>query len=177
MLALARERRARLAGLAAELEALSHARVLLRGYAVVWRGEGGTATGPMTAAAQIAPGDALTLSFHDGEVRARAEGAARPPAGRGRRVAGTPEPCRDGAEEAAVADDRAIAGDGVSGAAPPAHTGRRAAPGGAAQRRDGARPPPATRPGEAEMTGPSASRPSRRPAAARPAPPTQETLL
>jgi len=70
VLALARERRARLEGLASQMEALSHARVLLRGYAMVGRGEGR----PVTAAAQVAPGDALTLCFHDGEVRARAEG-------------------------------------------------------------------------------------------------------
>lgn len=70
VLALARERRARLAGLSSQMEALSHARVLLRGYAMVGRGEGQ----PVTSAAQVAPGEALTLCFHDGEVRARAEG-------------------------------------------------------------------------------------------------------
>ncbi len=88
MLALARERRARLEGAASQMEALSHARVLLRGYAMVGRGAGR----PVTAAAQVVPGEALTLRFHDGEVRAVAEGAVAPTAKRTRRRTGPSPP-------------------------------------------------------------------------------------
>jgi exodeoxyribonuclease VII large subunit len=55
------------------LDSVSHAKVLERGFAFV-EAEGQLAT----RAAQVAPGAALVLHFHDGRVQATAEGAARP---------------------------------------------------------------------------------------------------
>ncbi|MCX8134459.1 MAG: exodeoxyribonuclease VII large subunit [Roseococcus sp.] len=72
--ALLRERRARLAGLAARLEAVSYHAVLARGFALV-QDESGAA---IARAAEVAPGQALRLTFQDGQRRATAEGEARP---------------------------------------------------------------------------------------------------
>lgn len=69
--ALIRQKRAVLAGLSARLESASYQSVLARGFALV-RDAAGHA---VTAAARIAPGQALRLTFADGEVRATAEGA------------------------------------------------------------------------------------------------------
>jgi exodeoxyribonuclease VII large subunit len=69
--ALIRQKRAVLAGLSARLESASYQSVLARGFALV-RDAAGHA---VTAAARIAPGQALRLTFADGEVRATADGA------------------------------------------------------------------------------------------------------
>ena len=68
-----REAGARLAGTAALLEAVSHTAVLGRGYALV----SDRAGHPVTAAAAVTPGIALTLTFADGiaEVRASPKAA------------------------------------------------------------------------------------------------------
>ena len=65
-----REARARLDGAAAGLEALSYARVLERGFALVTDAAGA----PVTTAAAIAPGARLRLKLADGEVRVTADG-------------------------------------------------------------------------------------------------------
>jgi exodeoxyribonuclease VII large subunit len=67
-----RQRRAILEGLGARLEAGSYAAVLARGFALV-RDAGG---GPVTRAAEVAPGARLALHFADGAVAATAEGEA-----------------------------------------------------------------------------------------------------
>lgn len=64
VLGLIRERAARVEGLAARLEAVSYNAVLARGFALVQGGGGKT----ITAAAQVAPGAKLTLTFQDGQV-------------------------------------------------------------------------------------------------------------
>ncbi|HTN09444.1 MAG TPA: exodeoxyribonuclease VII large subunit [Acetobacteraceae bacterium] len=64
-----RESRARLEGLAGRLEAVSYAKVLERGFALVADAKGA----PLTSAAAIAPGAALRLRFADGEVAASAD--------------------------------------------------------------------------------------------------------
>ncbi len=65
-----REARARLSGASSGLEALSYARVLERGFALVSDTEGH----PLTSAKSIKPGAALRLRMADGEVRATADG-------------------------------------------------------------------------------------------------------
>ncbi len=69
-----RERRARLEGLAARLEAVSYAAVLGRGFALVL-GSGGQ---PVARAEEVVPGARLRLRFADGEVKATADGGKRP---------------------------------------------------------------------------------------------------
>ncbi|MCC6720225.1 MAG: exodeoxyribonuclease VII large subunit [Acetobacteraceae bacterium] len=69
-----REAAARLSGTASHLEALSYARVLERGFAIV----SDPAGHPLTSAAAIRPGQPLRLRLADGEVAATADG------GRGR---------------------------------------------------------------------------------------------
>ncbi len=66
-----REARARLEGLAARLESVSHEQVLARGYALVLDRKGNL----LPRAAAIAPGMALTLKLADGEVAATADDA------------------------------------------------------------------------------------------------------
>lgn len=66
--ALLRQARARLAGLAGQLEAVSPEAVLRRGYALVFDRHGR----PLTAAAQVRPGAALRLHFADGDAPATA---------------------------------------------------------------------------------------------------------
>ncbi|KKB76581.1 exodeoxyribonuclease VII large subunit [Devosia soli] len=80
------ERRQTLTQLSKLLETLSYRSVLARGYALVQDAEGGV----VTAAATLSPGDALKLTFADGEVGATVAGApparkkpARSPAGDG----------------------------------------------------------------------------------------------
>jgi len=68
--ALLREKSTRLAGLAARLEAGSYQSVLARGFALVRDASGA----PLTRAAAVAPGAALTIGFADGEVKAVVEG-------------------------------------------------------------------------------------------------------
>jgi exodeoxyribonuclease VII large subunit len=63
-----REARARLEGLAARLDSVSHQAVLARGYAMVFAASGA----PVTSAAAVVPGASLRLRFADGEVRATA---------------------------------------------------------------------------------------------------------
>ncbi len=70
--ALLRERRARLDGLARQLEALSYNAILARGFALVRDAAGE----PLTRAADIAPGARLAIAFADGQVAATAEGDA-----------------------------------------------------------------------------------------------------
>ena len=70
--ALIRQRRAVLDGLSARLESASYQSVLARGFALVRDAEGHA----VTAAKRVAPGQALRLTFDDGEVRAQAEGAS-----------------------------------------------------------------------------------------------------
>jgi exodeoxyribonuclease VII large subunit len=70
VLALARQKRAVLEGLSARLESASYQSVLARGFALVRDAEGHA----VTAAARVAPGAALRLTFADGEVRATADG-------------------------------------------------------------------------------------------------------
>ena len=65
-----REARARLDGLSARLESVSHTQVLARGYALVFDAAGH----PVVAAAQVRPAAALRIRFSDGEVRATAAG-------------------------------------------------------------------------------------------------------
>jgi exodeoxyribonuclease VII large subunit len=72
LLALLRERRARLHGLSRQLETLSYNAVLARGFALVRDAAGE----PLTRAADIAPGAALSIAFADGQVAAVAEGEA-----------------------------------------------------------------------------------------------------
>ncbi|WP_421992435.1 exodeoxyribonuclease VII large subunit [Roseococcus sp.] len=64
VLGLIRERAARVEGLAARLEAVSYNAVLARGFALVQGASGQT----ITAAAEVAPGARLTLTFQDGAV-------------------------------------------------------------------------------------------------------------
>jgi len=59
---------------AALLDTLSYRRILDRGFALVRSADGA----PLTRAAQVAPGSALTLAFADGDVHAIAEGSAPP---------------------------------------------------------------------------------------------------
>ena len=61
-----------LEGLSARLESASYQSVLARGFALVRDVEGHA----VTAARTVAPGQALRLTFADGDVRAHAEGAA-----------------------------------------------------------------------------------------------------
>ena len=63
-----REAYAKLEGLSARLESVSHKAVLARGYAAVFSGDGH----PVTAAAAVKPGAALRIDFADGSVRATA---------------------------------------------------------------------------------------------------------
>ena len=69
---------------------LSHEGVLERGYALALGADGHV----LSRAASVAPGQALTLKFSDGEVAATADGGedrpARKPAGRPR-PSGTPQ--------------------------------------------------------------------------------------
>jgi len=67
---------ARLDGLLARLESISPARVLERGYAMVWDAGGA----PVTAAALAEPGAALKVQFADGKVDVHVDGAAPKPA-------------------------------------------------------------------------------------------------
>jgi exodeoxyribonuclease VII large subunit len=67
-----REARARLDGLGARLESVSHHAVQARGYALVFDAKGT----PITLAAGVKPGAALRISFADGEVRATASGGS-----------------------------------------------------------------------------------------------------
>lgn len=69
----ARDGRARLDALAARLESVSYAAVLQRGFALV-QGPDGAA---VTAAAQVAPGARLSLTFADGRAEVRAEAPDR----------------------------------------------------------------------------------------------------
>jgi exodeoxyribonuclease VII large subunit len=64
------------------LESVSPLKVLERGYAVVWDAQGR----PVTVAAGVVPGDALSLQFADGRVEATARsGSASPKPPRGRK--------------------------------------------------------------------------------------------
>jgi len=63
-----RESRARLEGLSARLESVSHKAVLARGYAMVF----GTDGHAVTTASAVKPGAALRINFADGDVRATA---------------------------------------------------------------------------------------------------------
>jgi exodeoxyribonuclease VII large subunit len=65
-----REARARLEGLGARLESVSHKAVQARGYALVLDASGGT----VTSAAKVRPGAALRICFADGEVGVTANG-------------------------------------------------------------------------------------------------------
>jgi len=69
LLGLLRERRARLEGVARQLEALSYNAILARGFALVRDAAGD----PLTRAADVAPGARLSISFADGQVAATAE--------------------------------------------------------------------------------------------------------
>ncbi len=71
VLALVRQKRAVLDGLAARLESASYQSVLARGFALVRDADGHA----VTAAKRIAAGQALRLTFADGDVRAQADGA------------------------------------------------------------------------------------------------------
>jgi exodeoxyribonuclease VII large subunit len=71
-----REAAARLAGLGARLEAVSHEAVLARGYALVTDARGRT----VTRAAEVRPGAHLAVHFQDGETSVTADGRARKPA-------------------------------------------------------------------------------------------------
>ncbi len=71
VLALIRQRRAVLEGLSARLESASYPSVLARGFALVRDADGHA----VTAAKRVAPGQALRLTFADGDVRVQAEGA------------------------------------------------------------------------------------------------------
>ena len=70
--ALLRQKRERLEGLGARLEAGSYQSVLARGFALVRDGEGQ----PLTRAAAVSPGARLSIAFADGAVAATAEGEA-----------------------------------------------------------------------------------------------------
>jgi exodeoxyribonuclease VII large subunit len=70
--ALLRQKRAVLDGLSGRLESASYQSVLARGFALVRDADGHA----VTAAAGIAPGQALRLAFVDGETRVTADGAA-----------------------------------------------------------------------------------------------------
>ncbi len=72
--ALVRQKRAVLEGLAARLEGASYQSVLARGFALVRDTEGHA----VTTAAAVAAGQALRLTFADGEVRAAATGTPPP---------------------------------------------------------------------------------------------------
>jgi exodeoxyribonuclease VII large subunit len=72
VLALLRERRARLDGVARQLEALSYNAILARGFALVRDAAGD----PLTRAADVAPGARLSISFADGQVAATADDGA-----------------------------------------------------------------------------------------------------
>ena len=67
-----REARARLEGLGARLESVSHKAVLARGYALVFDAAGH----PLTTAGMVKPGAGLRISFADGDVRATASGGS-----------------------------------------------------------------------------------------------------
>jgi len=71
--ALLREKRARLEGLAAQLEAVSPKAVLARGYALVRDAKGH----PVTLAASVKPGTRLSVTFADGDVQVTAEAQGR----------------------------------------------------------------------------------------------------
>ena len=77
--AMVREARARLDGASARLDGASYEAVLARGFALVFDAAGQ----PLASAAEIAPGAALRLRFHDGE-RAATAGAGRRAAAQGR---------------------------------------------------------------------------------------------
>lgn len=68
--ALLRLHRERLTGQARALEAANPAAILKRGYAIVRRANDGT---PITRAAEASPDTALTIQFHDGEIKARTD--------------------------------------------------------------------------------------------------------
>lgn len=70
VLALLRERKARLEGLAARLEGVSYAATLARGFVLVQDSSGA----PVVNAAGVTPGAALALHFADGQVGVTAEG-------------------------------------------------------------------------------------------------------
>ncbi len=63
-----RESRLRLENLAARLDAVSYAAVLARGFALVTNARGA----PVSSAAQVAPGAALSIKFADGDVAVKA---------------------------------------------------------------------------------------------------------
>ena len=67
-----REARARLEGISARLESVSHQAVLARGYVLVFDAR----DKPLTSAASVRPGARLRLRFADGEVGARADAVA-----------------------------------------------------------------------------------------------------
>jgi exodeoxyribonuclease VII large subunit len=60
-----RAQRAGLAVLSAQLDGASYERVLARGFALVRYRQGG----PVTSAKSVKPGNRLTISFVDGEVK------------------------------------------------------------------------------------------------------------
>ncbi len=64
-----REARLRLDTVAARLDSVSYERVLARGFALVTTAKGT----PVTSAAKITPGGALSLRFAEGEIAVRAE--------------------------------------------------------------------------------------------------------
>ncbi|NHN85281.1 exodeoxyribonuclease VII large subunit [Acetobacter musti] len=70
LLALCRERQARLTGLGGQLESVSPRAVLERGYVLVRDAAGE----PVTRAAKLSGGDRVTLVFADGDKAARIEG-------------------------------------------------------------------------------------------------------
>jgi exodeoxyribonuclease VII large subunit len=70
-------RRERLAALAAHLDALSPLAVLGRGYAIARAADGRV----LRSAREVAPGDALTLRLHEGEVEATATRIREPRSG------------------------------------------------------------------------------------------------
>jgi exodeoxyribonuclease VII large subunit len=70
--ALVRQKRAVLDGLSARLESASYQSVLARGFALVRDGEGHA----VTAAKGVVPGQALRLTFADGEVGVTADGSS-----------------------------------------------------------------------------------------------------
>jgi exodeoxyribonuclease VII large subunit len=63
-----RESRLRLENLAARLDGVSYAAVLARGFALVTNTKGA----PISSAAQVAPGAALTIKFADGDIAVKA---------------------------------------------------------------------------------------------------------
>ncbi len=68
--ALLREATAKLEGLGARLESVSHKAVQARGYALIFDASGS----PLTTAAMVKPGSALRISFADGDIGATANG-------------------------------------------------------------------------------------------------------